>query len=190
MNNDAKKSAIKSGYNREGVNMRLKLWDGSSLMFDNLVSGKANQLARSAAKQVADFPGTTHNPLFIYGCEGSGKTHLLQAIGNHFRQENTKARICYEHTTDFISNVLRSFQTKELDEFKQFYNSLDLYLIDDIQCIRGMPGAQQEFFSIFNSLIDSHKQVVIACDTFHEEISGMAPRLASRFSWGLSVAIG
>jgi len=159
------------------------------LSFENFVTGKANQLAHSAAIQVADSPGTTYNPLFIYGGVGLGKTHLLQAIGNHIRHENPQAKICYVHATNYISDVVRAFQTKKFDEFKQFYNSLDLLLIDDIQFIADKPGTQQEFFYTLNSLIDSHKQVVITCDTFPKEISGMTPRLTSRFSWGLTVAI-
>lgn len=159
------------------------------LSFDNFVTGKANQLAHSAALQVADSPGTTYNPLFIYGGVGLGKTHLLQAIGNYIKLENSQAKVCYVHATNYISDVVRAFQTKKFDELKQFYNSLDLLLIDDIQFIADKPGTQQEFFYTLNSLIDSHKQVVITCDTFPKEISGMTPRLTSRFSWGLTVAI-
>lgn len=161
----------------------------SLLSFNNFVTGKANQLAHSAAIQVAESPGTTYNPLFIYGGVGLGKTHLLQAIGNHIKAENTHAKVCYVHATNYVSDVVRAFQTKKFDEFKQFYNSLDLLLIDDIQFIADKPGTQQEFFYTLNSLIDSHKQVVITCDTFPKEISGMTPRLTSRFSWGLTVAI-
>ena len=159
------------------------------LSFDNFVIGKANQLAHSAAIQVAESPGITYNPLFIYGGVGLGKTHLIQAIGNHFKHENAQAKICYVHATNYISDVVRAFQTKKFDEFKQFYNSLDLLLIDDIQFIADKPGTQQEFFYTLNSLIDGHKQVVITCDTFPKEISGMTPRLTSRFSWGLTMAI-
>ena len=159
------------------------------LSFDNFVTGKANQLAHSAAIQVSEFPGTTYNPLFVYGGVGLGKTHLLQAIGNHIKHANPQARVCYVHATNYISDVVRAFQTKKFDEFKQFYNSLDLLLIDDIQFIADKPGTQQEFFYTLNSLIDGHKQVVITCDTFPKEISGITPRLTSRFSWGLTVAI-
>ncbi len=159
------------------------------LSFDNFVTGKANQLAHSAAIQVAEAPGTSYNPLFIYGGVGLGKTHLIQAIGNHIKHENTHAKVCYVHATNYVSDVVRAFQTKKFDEFKQFYNSLDLLLIDDIQFIADKPGTQQEFFYTLNSLIDGHKQVVITCDTFPKEISGMTPRLTSRFSWGLTVAI-
>jgi chromosomal replication initiator protein len=159
------------------------------LSFENFVTGKANQLAHAAAIQVAETPGTTYNPLFIYGGVGLGKTHLIQAIGNHIKRENAQAKVCYVHATNYISDVVRAFQTKKFDEFKQFYNSLDLLLIDDIQFIADKTGTQQEFFYTLNSLIDAHKQVVITCDSFPKEISGMTPRLTSRFSWGLTVAV-
>lgn len=161
----------------------------ASLLFENFVTGKANQLAHAAAIQVADSPGTTYNPLFIYGGVGLGKTHLIQAIGNQFKQENENAKICYVHATNYVSDVVKAFQTKQFDEFKQYYNSLDLLLIDDIQFIADKPGTQQEFFYTLNSLIDTNKQVVITCDTFPKEISGIEPRLTSRFSCGLTVAI-
>ncbi|MFA6902403.1 MAG: chromosomal replication initiator protein DnaA [Gallionellaceae bacterium] len=160
-----------------------------SLAFENFVTGKANQLAHAAAMQVANFPGTIYNPLFIYGGVGLGKTHLLQSIGNLVKKDNSQAKICYVHATNYISDVVRAFQTKKFDEFKQFYNSLDLLLIDDIQFIADKPGTQQEFFYTLNSLIDSNKQVVITCDTFPKEISGIEARLTSRFSCGLTVAV-
>lgn len=160
-----------------------------ALLFDNFVTGKANQLAHAAAFQVADSPGTTYNPLFIYGGVGLGKTHLIQAIGNQFKKENSQAKICYVHATNYVTDVVRAFQTKQFDQFKQYYNSLDLLLIDDIQFIADKPGTQQEFFYTLNSLIDTNKQVVITCDTFPKEISGIEPRLTSRFSCGLTVAI-
>lgn len=161
----------------------------SSLTFETFVLGKANQLAHAAALQVAESPGESYNPLFIYGGVGLGKTHLIQSIGNHVKQINPKAKIFYVHATNYISDVVKAFQTKKFDEFKQFYNSLDLLLIDDIQFIADKPGTQQEFFYTLNSLIDGHKQVVITCDTFPKEISGIEPRLTSRFSWGLTVAV-
>ncbi len=159
------------------------------LTFDTYVTGKANQLAHAAGLQVAERPGTAYNPLFIYGGVGLGKTHLLQSIGNLVAKENPQARICYVHATNYVSGVVKAFQTKSFDEFKQFYNSLDLLLIDDIQFIADKPGTQQEFFYTLNSLIDTNKQVVITCDTFPKEISGIEPRLTSRFTCGLTVAI-
>lgn len=160
-----------------------------TLVFDTFVTGKANQLAHAAAIQVAETPGVTYNPLFIYGGVGLGKTHLLQSIGNLVHKQNSQAKICYIHATNYISGVVRAFQTKNFDEFKQYYNSLDLLLIDDIQFIADKPGTQQEFFYTLNSLIDANKQVVITCDTFPKEISGIEPRLTSRFTCGLTVAI-
>jgi len=159
------------------------------LTFDTFVTGKANQLAHAAGLQVAETPGATYNPLFIYGGVGLGKTHLLQSIGNLVAKENSDAKICYIHATNYVSGVVKAFQTKSFDEFKQFYNSLDLLLIDDIQFIADKPGTQQEFFYTLNSLIDTNKQVVISCDTFPKEISGIEPRLTSRFTCGLTVAI-
>lgn len=159
------------------------------LTFETFVTGKANQLAHAAGLQVAQNPGTTYNPLFIYGGVGLGKTHLLQSIGNLVAQENPDTKICYIHATNYISGVVKAFQTKNFDEFKQYYNSLDLLLIDDIQFIADKPGTQQEFFYTLNSLIDTNKQVVITCDTFPKEISGIEPRLTSRFTCGLTVAI-
>ena len=120
-----------------------------ALIFDTFVTGKANQLAHAAAIQVSETPGVTYNPLFIYGGVGLGKTHLLQAIGNLVSKQNPQAKICYIHATNYISGVVRAFQTKSFDEFKQFYNSLDLLLIDDIQFIADKPGTQQEFFYTF-----------------------------------------
>jgi chromosomal replication initiator protein len=160
-----------------------------ALVFETFVTGKANQLAHAAAIQVAETPGVAYNPLFIYGGVGLGKTHLLQSIGNLVAKQNPQARICYIHATNYISGVVRAFQTKNFDEFKQFYNSLDLLLIDDIQFIADKPGTQQEFFYTLNSLIDTNKQVVITCDTFPKEITGIEPRLTSRFTCGLTVAI-
>jgi chromosomal replication initiator protein len=159
------------------------------LTFDSFVTGKANQLAHAAGLQVAETPGATYNPLFVYGGVGLGKTHLLQSIGNLVAKENSDAKICYIHATNYVSGVVKAFQTKSFDEFKQFYNSLDLLLIDDIQFIADKPGTQQEFFYTLNSLIDTNKQVVISCDTFPKEISGIEPRLTSRFTCGLTVAI-
>lgn len=174
-------AAVKSPRNHSKLN--------SALAFENFVTGKANQLAHAAAMQVANFPGTDYNPLFIYGGVGLGKTHLIQSIGNLIKKDNPQAKICYVHATNYISDVVRAFQTKKFDEFKQFYNSLDLLLIDDIQFIADKPGTQQEFFYTLNSLIDTNKQVVITCDTFPKEISGIEARLTSRFSCGLTVAV-
>lgn len=157
--------------------------------FDNLVTGKANQLARAAAMQIAENPGVAYNPLFIYGGSGLGKTHLVHAIGNLVHQQNPQAKIRYIHAERYVSDVVKAYQHKAFDKFKDYYHSLDLLLVDDIQFISGKNRTQEEFFFAFNTLIESHKQIVITCDTFPKEIKEMDDRLVSRFGWGLTVAI-
>ena len=156
--------------------------------FASFVSGKANQLARAAGLQVADHP-TSYNPLFVYGGVGLGKTHLIQAIGNHILAGNPAAKIRYIHAETYVSDVVRAYQHKSFDDFKRYYRSLDLLLIDDIQFFGGKSRTQEEFFYLFNTLIEAHKQVVITCDTYPKEIAGIEERLISRFGWGLTVAL-
>src|SRR5690348_10138787 len=167
--------------------------DRSSLIpefsFDGFVAGKANQLARAAALQVAEHPGTSYNPLFIYGGVGLGKTHLIHAVGNHVLAQHPSARVRYLHAAQYISDVIRAYQQKSFDEFKRYYHSLDLLLIDDIQFFTGKDRTQEEFFYAFNALIEAHKQLIITCDTYPKDIAGMEERLISRFGWGLTVAV-
>ncbi|MDP2963671.1 MAG: chromosomal replication initiator protein DnaA [Sulfurimicrobium sp.] len=172
---------------RQGRNEKSGL--NSSFTFSNFVTGKANQLARAAAIQVAENPGSAYNPLFIYGGVGLGKTHLIQAIGNYIQEQNSNAKISYLHAERYVSDVVRAYQHKAFDDFKRYYHSLDLLLIDDIQFFSGKARTQEEFFYAFNALIESRKQVIITCDTYPKQISGMEDRLISRFGWGLTVAI-
>jgi chromosomal replication initiator protein len=160
-----------------------------SLTFDNFVIGKANQLAIAAATQVSELPGVSYNPLFIYGGVGLGKTHLLQAIGNQIKSNDPHVKICYMHAERYVADVVRAYQTNKFEEFKQYYHSLDVLLIDDIQFFAGKAKTQEEFFYAFNTLIDSHKQVILTSDTFPKEITGLESRLVSRFGWGLTIAI-
>ena len=157
--------------------------------FETFVTGKANELARAAATQVAERPGTAYNPLFIYGGVGLGKTHLIQAIGNALHARAPESKIRYIHAEQYVSDVVRAYQHKAFDDFKRYYHSLDLLLIDDIQFFSGKSRTQEEFFYAFKALIESHKQVVITCDTYPKEISGIENRLISRFGWGLTVAV-
>jgi chromosomal replication initiator protein len=157
--------------------------------FDSFVTGKANQLARAAALQVAEHPGVAYNPLFVYGGVGLGKTHLIQAIGNLVLHNQPEAKVRYTHAEQYVSDVVRAYQHKAFDGFKKYYHSLDLLLIDDVQFFGGKSRTQEEFFYAFNALIEEHKQVIITCDTYPKEISGMEDRLISRFGWGLTVAI-
>jgi len=160
-----------------------------SFNFSNYVTGRANQLARAAAIQVAENPGTAYNPLFIYGGVGLGKTHLLQAIGNELRIHNPNAKIRYLHAERYVSDVVKAYEHKAFDEFKRQYHSLDLLLIDDIQFFAKKTRTQEEFFYAFNSLIEAKKQIVITCDTYPKEIADVDERLRTRFSWGLTVAV-
>jgi len=157
--------------------------------FDSFVTGKANQLGRAAAIQVSENPGVSYNPLFIYGGVGLGKTHLVHAIGNRVAERRPGARIRYIHAEQYVTDVVRAYQQKSFDEFKRYYHSLDLLLIDDIQFFSNKGRTQEEFFYAFNALVEAHKQIVITCDTYPKEISGMEERLISRFGWGLTVAI-
>ena len=157
--------------------------------FDSFVTGKANQLGRAAAIQVSENPGVSYNPLFIYGGVGLGKTHLVHAIGNRVAAARPGARIRYIHAEQYVTDVVRAYQQKSFDEFKRYYHSLDLLLIDDIQFFSNKGRTQEEFFYAFNALVEAHKQIVITCDTYPKEISGMEERLISRFGWGLTVAI-
>ena len=157
--------------------------------FDSFVTGKANELARAAAAQVAEKSGVAYNPLFIYGGVGLGKTHLAHAIGNYFRAHVPHGKVRYIHAEQYVSDVVRAYQHKNFDDFKRYYHSLDMLLIDDIQFFSGKSRTQEEFFYAFNALIESHKQVVITCDTYPKEIAGMENRLISRFGWGLTVAV-
>lgn len=177
----AKKTKAKTDSEQSGLN--------SSFNFDNFVTGKANQLARAAALQVAENPGTAYNPLFIYGGVGLGKTHLLQAIGNHLKQHRPDAKIRYLHAERYVSDVVKAYEHKAFDEFKRQYHSLDLLLIDDIQFFAKKSRTQEEFFYAFNSLIESKKQIIITCDTYPKEIVDVDERLRTRFSWGLTVAV-
>ena len=161
----------------------------SDFTFDTLVTGRANDLARAAAQQVAQNPGISYNPLFIYGGVGLGKTHLIHAIGNAIYTNNSTIEIRYVHAEDYFSDVVRAFQQKSFDAFKRYYRSLDLLLIDDIQFFNKKERTQEEFFYAFNALVEAKKQIIITCDTYPKDIQGLGERLISRFDWGLNVAI-
>jgi chromosomal replication initiator protein len=157
--------------------------------FDNFVSGRANQLARAAAMQVAENPGQAYNPMFIYGGVGLGKTHLLLAIGNQIRLANPAARISYIHANDYVNDMVKAYRHRNFEDFKKHYLTLDVLLVDDIQFFAQKDRTQEEFFYVFNGLIENKKQIVITSDTFPKDLAGIEDRLKSRFAWGLTVAI-
>jgi chromosomal replication initiator protein len=158
--------------------------------FDNLVVGRANDLARAAARQVAISPGeATYNPLFIYGSAGLGKTHLIHAIGNQILEHDPEKVVRYVHAEDYYSDVVRAYQQKSFDVFKRYYRSLDVLLLDDVHFFNGKNRTQEEFFYVFNALSEARKQIVISSDTYPKNISGLEDRLITRFDWGLTVQI-
>ena len=157
--------------------------------FERFVEGKSNQLAKAAATQVGENPGTSYNPLFIYGGVGLGKTHLMQAVGNAMVQRNPAARVAYVHSERFVGDMVRGLQHNRIAEFKRSYRSLDALLIDDIQFFAGKDRSQEEFFHTFNALLEGQRQIVLTCDRYPKEVNGLEERLKSRFGWGLTVAI-
>src|SRR5215467_6672600 len=161
----------------------------SLLTFDNFVTGKANQLARAAAMQVTENPGGSYNPLFLYGGVGLGKTHLVHAVGNGVLARKPNAKVRYIHAEQYVSDVVRAYQKKAFDDFKRYYHSLDLLLIDDIQFFGGKSRTQEEFFYAFEALVAGKRQIIITSDTYPKELKDIEDRLVSRFSSGLTVAI-
>lgn len=157
--------------------------------FDNFIEGKSNEFARKTALQVAENSGKSHNPLLIYGGSGLGKTHMMHAIGNAVLTQNSDAKIIYLHAERFVQAMVKAMQQNALHIFKEFYRTADVLLIDDIQFFAGKDKSQEEFFHTFNSLIDQKHQIVLTCDKYPKEISGIEERLKSRFSYGLSVLI-
>jgi chromosomal replication initiator protein len=158
--------------------------------FDSLVRGNSNQLAYAIGMHITQEPGNkNHNPLFIYGGVGLGKTHLMQAIGNEVHRKKPKAKIRYLHANEYIEDVVKASMTKSFDTLKKYYNSLDLLLVDDVQFIAGAAKSQEEFFYTFNTLLEKGKQVIMTSDTYHKNISDLPERLLSRFAAGLTVEI-
>ncbi len=160
-----------------------------SFTFDNFVEGKSNQLAKAAAMQVSENPGTSYNPLFIYGGVGLGKTHLMQAVGEAILVRSPAARVAYVHSERFVGDMVRGLQHNKISEFKRTYRSLDALLIDDIQFFAGKERSQEEFFHTFNALLEGQRQIILTCDRYPKEVNGLEERLKSRFGWGLTVAI-
>ena len=161
----------------------------SGFTFDSFVEGKSNQLAKAAAIQVAGNPGRAYNPLFIYGGVGLGKTHLMHAVANRIKENNSEARLAYVHSERFVSDMVKSLQHNTINDFKTAYRSLDALMIDDIQFFAGKERSQEEFFHTFNALLESQQQVILTCDRYPKEVDGLEERLKSRFGWGLTVAI-
>ncbi len=159
--------------------------------FDSFVEGKSNQLARAAARQVAENPGAAYNPLFLYGGVGLGKTHLMHAVGNYILNNNKKrhVKVLYLHSERFVADMVRALQANAINEFKRRYRSVDALLIDDIQFFSGKERSQEEFFHTFNALLEGQQQIILTSDRYPKELSGIEERLKSRFGAGLTVAV-
>ena len=161
----------------------------TSLTFDTLVEGTANRMARAAAMHVAGMPGHLYNPLFIYGGVGLGKTHLMHAIGNRLLANKPGAKVLYIHAEQFVSDVVKAYQRKTFDEFKERYHSLDLLLSDDVQFFANKERTQEEFFNAFEALLAKKSHIVMTSDTYPKGLADIHERLVSRFDSGLTVAI-
>ena len=157
--------------------------------FEGFVAGKSNQIARAAALQITENPGTSYNPFFIYGGVGLGKTHLMQSVGNKIKEINEETRVAYVHSERFVGEMVSALQHNTINDFKNQYRSLDVLLIDDIQFFAGKERSQEEFFHTFNVLLEANKQIIITSDRYPKEIRGLEERLKSRFGWGLAVSI-
>ena len=153
--------------------------------FDRFVIGTGNQFAHAASVAVANDPGNSYNPLFIYGGVGLGKTHLLHAIGNEAQAKQPRLRVCYIPAEKFTNDLITSIRTNRMPEFKERYRNVDILLMDDVQFIAGKTRTQEEFFHTFNDLYSSRKQIVVSSDKFPKEIPDLEERIQSRFEWGL-----
>ncbi len=169
------------------VNHQQKLMENYT--FDSFVEGKSNQLALAAARQVAENPGHSYNPLFLYGGVGLGKTHLMHAVGNALRERSPDARVVYLHSETFVGDMVKALSLNAISEFKRHYRSVDALLIDDIQFFAKKDRSQEEFFHTFNALLEGGQQMILTCDRYPKEIDGLEERLKSRFGWGLTVAV-
>ena len=157
--------------------------------FESFVEGKTNELGKAAAIQVATNPGRAFNPLLLYGGTGLGKTHLMHAAGNLMRKNNPACKVLYLRSEQFVGSMIDALRTKNMDEFKRRFRTVDALLIDHIQFFAGKNTTQEEFFHTFNALFDGKQQIILTCDRFPKEVENLEPRLKSRLGWGLSVAI-
>jgi len=158
-------------------------------VFDNFIEGRSNTIALAAALQTAQTPNPEFNPLLLYGSTGLGKTHLMHAIGNEIIQNNPDEVVCYLHSEIYVNEMVKSIQQKSMDAFKQKYRSVTTLLIDDIQFFARKERTQEEFFHTFNYLLEGQKRVIITCDRYPKEVSGLESRLKSRLGWGIVVPI-
>jgi chromosomal replication initiator protein len=176
--NKGRTNALSHTY-RQGLNERYT--------FDNFIVGSGSELAYAACQAVAAQPGTKYNPLFLYGNVGIGKTHLIQAVGNAVLSNNTKARVVYVSTEQFVQEFVDALRFKKNTDFAGFYRGADVLIVDDVQFLAGKEKIQEEFFHTFNALHQANKQIIISSDKPPRDIPTLEERLRSRFVWGMSI---
>ncbi len=157
--------------------------------FSSFVEGKSNEIAAGSAFGVAKQPDGRFNPLLIYGSTGLGKSHLMHAIGNYIKSEQARKKVVYQTAEQFVAEMVDAIANGKIDDFKKYYRSVDVLLVDDIQFIAGKDKTQEEFFHLFNTLFDGKNQVVLTCDKYPKDVDNLQERLKSRFGAGLSVAV-
>ena len=178
---DAQRDAEEARYEQTNLS--------SDYTFDTLVEGKGNRLAAAAAQAIAESPGQSYNPFFLYGSTGLGKTHLVQAVGNELLKNRPDAKVRYMHSDDYIRSFMKAVRNNTYDVFKQQYKQYDLLIIDDIQFIKGKDRSMEEFFHLYNHCHHHKKQIILTCDVLPTKIDDMDDRLKSRFSWGLTLEL-
>ena len=158
--------------------------------FDNFVEGRSNQLARAAAVQVSEnVGGSSYNPLLLYGGVGLGKTHLMHAVGNSIAEKHPNLKVAYMYSQRFMEDMVRAIEHGTMSDFTQYYRSVDVLLMDDIQFLAKGMKTQEEFFHVFNRLQEDGSQIVLTCDRYPKEIEGLEERLESRFVWGMTAPL-
>lgn len=168
-----------------GSQFRLK----PEMLFDNFVTGESNQFAHAAARQAAENPGVVHNPLYIYGPSGTGKTHLLHAIGNFIRRQDSRAKVAHLTAEQYFNDVVRAYQGKVFAEFKRSYHSLDALFISAVEDLSGKPRTQAELLYTVQSLLEAGKQIVLSGDGYLDRMEWVEAKLLSRIASGLAVGI-
>ncbi len=171
----------------EGINSRLI---SDRYRLDNFIIGPSTQLAHAASEAVARKPGTSYNPLYLYGNVGLGKTHLLQATANSIREKHKSLKVVYTTADRFLTDYVASIKWRSVDKLREKYRQIDVLVIDDVQFLAGKKSTQEELYNIFNILYEAGKQIILSGDRPPKELTELEPRLQSRFEWGITVDLG
>ena len=190
-NSDHQSLSASDGYGSSfrSARFRTKVELNREFTFGTFVEGQSNELARAAALQVSENVGRSYNPLLLYGGVGLGKTHLMQAVGNAILEKKPNTKVDYMYSKGFMEDMVRSIEQGKMSAFNEYYRSVDVLLVDDIQFLAKGVKSQEEFFHVFNSLMEEGRQIVLTCDRYPKEIEGLEERLKSRFVWGMTAPI-